>query len=365
MYPISAFTRAVAPGGDYPYGTVANDPSGTLVNDIMVTDLLQMLQRLLADAGLTPNGSPDNTTNGFQTLQALNQLFQAPQSGWATAFEVTTYGGGTNGTPVILSGMNVTTSGPSTYVEAGYFLYNNQLVWFKRSDVSFGTGSVKQVTITLVDNMPVASAALVASTPYDATHFNLSVAIPFTTQLAIAAGSAGLQTQINTINTTLAPIPGQITAINSAITALNASVTALNNKTANGTWYYITDSAVGGTYNAGWGGTSGGSVTFLQIKLDGSGRVRLRGNVVYTFGVGGETLTIFTLPSGSPYAPAGLETYAVNVQFPGGGNPFIDSVQIITSGGVATATMIRTGTGATNIYTSDVSVQISCEWTNY
>ena len=362
-YGYADLTRGVAPATGYPYGSLANDPSGTLVNTVMVSDLWQTAQRLLANAGIALNDLPDNATNGFQVMQALNQLFQAPQSGWAAAFGVTGYGGGTNGTPVILSGMRpytVTSPFFSSRISAGYFLYNNQLVWFKDSNVTTGFGSVIQVTISTVDNMPVASAGLVASTPYDATHFNFVAAIPFTTQLAIAAGSAGLQTQINTINATLAPIPGQITAINSAISAINTAITALNNKTANGTWYYITDSAVGGTYNAGWGGADGGYNTTLQIKLDGSGVVRLRGSMVYLTGSG--SLVAFTLPSGSPYAPAGVETIAVQVQKTGGGNPLIDSVQFINSGGT-TATMFRSGSGST--YSDNVSVQISCEWTNY
>lgn len=68
---ISDFTRPVAAGGDYPYGDIADNPSGTLVNRTMMTDVVQTMQRAMAQAGITPNGTEDNSANGFQVAQAL------------------------------------------------------------------------------------------------------------------------------------------------------------------------------------------------------------------------------------------------------------------------------------------------------
>ena len=59
-YSISSFTRGKSPTTTYPYGYVGDDPNGTLVNTIMVTDLLQTIQRIIANAGTSPTNSPDN-----------------------------------------------------------------------------------------------------------------------------------------------------------------------------------------------------------------------------------------------------------------------------------------------------------------
>ena len=101
---------------------------------------------------------------------------------------------------------------------------------------------------------------------------------------------------------------GQITAINTAISSINSQIAAINAAIAKGVWYDITDSAVGGTYSTGWGATYMSYVNTLQIKKDGSGNIRLRGSAIFAPG-GGAGLQMFTLPSGSPYAPAAVETF--------------------------------------------------------
>ena len=81
-HPISDFTRAVAAGGDYPYGDIKDVPGGTLVNRTMLTDLVQTVQRAMALAGITPNGDDDNDANGYQVAQALGL------EAWTTANNV-------------------------------------------------------------------------------------------------------------------------------------------------------------------------------------------------------------------------------------------------------------------------------------
>lgn len=70
-YNITDFTRHVAASGDYPRGDIKDNPSGTLVNKVMMTDTIQFFSKLMAEVGVTPNGTPDNLTNGYQLYKAL------------------------------------------------------------------------------------------------------------------------------------------------------------------------------------------------------------------------------------------------------------------------------------------------------
>lgn len=68
--------NTVAPGGAYPYGDVkdntgAND--GTNVNKLLVADFLQFFERLMALAGVSANGLPENNTNSWQYITALQK----------------------------------------------------------------------------------------------------------------------------------------------------------------------------------------------------------------------------------------------------------------------------------------------------
>lgn len=64
-----------APSANYPYGNIVdNDGSlnGTPVNKLVYADLHQFFERLMALAGVTHNGLPENNTNGFQLIGALD-----------------------------------------------------------------------------------------------------------------------------------------------------------------------------------------------------------------------------------------------------------------------------------------------------
>lgn len=66
--------NVVAPSADYPFGRIKNDTGsrdGTPVNEELYGDIHQFFAKLLNAAGLTANGLPDNTTNGFQLFTAL------------------------------------------------------------------------------------------------------------------------------------------------------------------------------------------------------------------------------------------------------------------------------------------------------
>jgi len=64
-----------APSGDYPKGRVRDKVGatiGTTYSEILHGDIIQLFQKMLIDGGITENNLPDNVTNGYQLLEALN-----------------------------------------------------------------------------------------------------------------------------------------------------------------------------------------------------------------------------------------------------------------------------------------------------
>lgn len=63
-----------APSVPYPYGSLRNNPgdnTGTPVNVNLVGDVMQLMEKIMAESGITPNGLPDNEANGWQLYEAL------------------------------------------------------------------------------------------------------------------------------------------------------------------------------------------------------------------------------------------------------------------------------------------------------
>lgn len=59
---------------DYPFGKIRDKTTaqnGTPVNTVVYGDLHQFIEQLMNGAGVTPNGLPDNVTNGFQIYEAF------------------------------------------------------------------------------------------------------------------------------------------------------------------------------------------------------------------------------------------------------------------------------------------------------
>jgi len=59
---------------DYPYGNIKDNPgdnSGTPVNKLVYADFHQFFSKIMADAGISYNGHPDNATDGFQYFIAF------------------------------------------------------------------------------------------------------------------------------------------------------------------------------------------------------------------------------------------------------------------------------------------------------
>lgn len=95
----------VAPGGSYPYGRIKNAPAGTRVNEQMLGDVIQFHQKAMAEAGVTPNGLPDNSSDGFQLYEAFATLAgrdawgAIPTSGAGSTTYTVTSGGGSISVP--------------------------------------------------------------------------------------------------------------------------------------------------------------------------------------------------------------------------------------------------------------------------
>jgi hypothetical protein len=71
------FPNSRTPDSDYPYGGVKDDlgtENGTPVNEYTNGDIHQFFAKMLAEAGITANGLPDNNYSGFQFFEALGLI---------------------------------------------------------------------------------------------------------------------------------------------------------------------------------------------------------------------------------------------------------------------------------------------------
>ena len=67
-------TNVDSPDADYPKGRVRDKVGATLgteYSEILHGDVIQFFQKLIIDAGVTENDLPDNVTNGYQLVEAL------------------------------------------------------------------------------------------------------------------------------------------------------------------------------------------------------------------------------------------------------------------------------------------------------
>ena len=65
---------------DYPNGRTrdkAGAIAGTTINEVLTGDAAQFFQKLIIDASITPNGNPDNVSNGYQLITALLKKISA------------------------------------------------------------------------------------------------------------------------------------------------------------------------------------------------------------------------------------------------------------------------------------------------
>lgn len=62
----------------FPYGDLRNDPgngTGTPVDRVLLSDVMQTMEKIMNESGISPNGQLDNETNGFQIFEAMQRVF--------------------------------------------------------------------------------------------------------------------------------------------------------------------------------------------------------------------------------------------------------------------------------------------------
>lgn len=130
----------IAVGATYPFGDIKDAPSGTIVDRTSYADMHQFFQKLMFSAGITPNGLPDNVTNGWQLMQSLTRVMSAHVNGVLRQKLSITLD---NTTVYILSGCE-------TYENDGFVYYNGRIYFVKGTGgpVSCGGSDVK----VLVEN---------------------------------------------------------------------------------------------------------------------------------------------------------------------------------------------------------------------
>jgi hypothetical protein len=72
--------NVTAPGGSYPFGRIKDNTgsgNGTPVNEQVYGDFHQFFEKVMATAGLTFNGLPENNADGFQYYNALITVIQS------------------------------------------------------------------------------------------------------------------------------------------------------------------------------------------------------------------------------------------------------------------------------------------------
>lgn len=71
-------TNVNPPSPTFPYGDLRNDPgdnTGTPIDRVLMSDVMQTMERIMSQSGITANGQLDNETNGFQIYEAMQKLF--------------------------------------------------------------------------------------------------------------------------------------------------------------------------------------------------------------------------------------------------------------------------------------------------
>lgn len=71
-------TNVTAPNGTYPYGDLKDNPgdnTGTPVDKELLTDVMQLMEKVVDESGITVTGLPDNDANGYDLFKAFSAVF--------------------------------------------------------------------------------------------------------------------------------------------------------------------------------------------------------------------------------------------------------------------------------------------------
>lgn len=93
---VANLVNTETPDADFPFGDLRDNPgdgSGTPVNRLMLSDPLQFFEKLMSEAGATPNGIPDSEYNGWQLYDALRAVFPLREKIITTTWNMDTTAG--------------------------------------------------------------------------------------------------------------------------------------------------------------------------------------------------------------------------------------------------------------------------------
>lgn len=211
----------------------------------------------------------------------INSLSNGQISGLAQAF-----GAGSVGTAVVMSGMTISHIGSTWFITAGWGFYNNNYFFCPGtiSGIVLGFGETVQFTMNTVNGLPTLSMVGTFSPVVGASKFTPSELISWLDELNILLDTALIDSRLTTLE-------GAVTTLQAQVLTLQGQVSTLNSEVAVSSWIDLT------LVGSGW--TAGTGHNKPQYRVDGMGRVYVRGVFIAGAGAG---ITIFSLPLGA-YSP--------------------------------------------------------------
>lgn len=165
-------TNVTAPDATWPYGDLNDNPgdnSGTPVNKELLTDVLQLMEKIIDEAGITPNGNPDNDANGWQLYEAL---VSGGRKYWVYTALITQ--SGTNA-PTVKVLENTLPAGAIVWAYSAPGIYTGTLVGAFTADKTFAGIQQNQVDRALVIGRTSADVVTIVTSDYSGTEQNGSM----------------------------------------------------------------------------------------------------------------------------------------------------------------------------------------------
>lgn len=158
-----------SPTSDYPKGRARNRTespltAGTIFSEELMGDAIQLFQKLVTDAEITENGTPDNETNGYQLLEALvAKVVKETNTVKRESVNITA----TNGVTVDSSVAYVATSGGiiSFQIQSTLTVPSGGGVFYLNTDISAKNAIVSQLAFAVVDYAEVVPLSLTGIDP--------------------------------------------------------------------------------------------------------------------------------------------------------------------------------------------------------
>lgn len=165
-------TNVTAPDATWPYGDLNDNTgsnTGTPVNKELMTDVLQLMEKLMDEAGITANGDPDNDANGWQLFEALQS---ASKKYWVYTALITQSG---TSAPTVTVLENTLPAGAIVWAYSAPGIYTGTLTGAFTADKTFLGIQQNQVDRALVIGRTSADVVTVVTSDYSGTEQNGSM----------------------------------------------------------------------------------------------------------------------------------------------------------------------------------------------